>query len=101
MHLENAPVRTFFRACADVIATSRHLLPRDLASKPRCESRSGRIAGKHVEALTRSESMMDDGGEAASTLHTLTTTLTSTTDDRDGHQKGVVTFPSGKSSVHP
>lgn len=80
MHLENAPVRTFFRTCADVITTSRHLLPRDLASR---ESRSGRIVGKHVEALTRSESMMDNDDKAASTLYTLTTTLASTSDDRD------------------
>jgi hypothetical protein len=83
MQLENAPVRTFFRACADVITTCRHILPRELASKPRCESRSGRIVSKHVEALTRSESMMDDDSEATSTLYTLTTTLTSTVDDRD------------------
>ncbi len=37
---------------------SRHLatfMPRDLASKPHCESSSGRIFGKHVETLTRSE----------------------------------------------
>jgi hypothetical protein len=80
MHLETAPVRTFFRAFADVITTSCHLLPRDLASR---ESRSGRIVGKHVEALTRSESMMDDDDEAASTLYMVSTTLTSTNDDRD------------------
>jgi hypothetical protein len=80
MHLENAPVRTFFRVCADVITTSRHLSPRDLAFR---ESRSGRIVGKHVEALTGSGSMIDDDDdEAASTLHTLTTTSTSINDDR-------------------
>ena len=48
--------QSLLQACADVIATSRHLSPRDLASTPRCESRSGRIVGKHVEALTRSAS---------------------------------------------
>jgi len=100
MLLEKAPVRTFFRTYADVITTSRHLLPRDLASQPHCESRSGRIVGKHVEALTRSESTMDDDGEAASTLYTLTTTLTSTSDDRDDQQKGAIAFhPGSQASI--
>lgn len=74
---------------ADVITTSRHLSPRDLALKPCRESRSGTIVGKHVEALTRSESMMGNDGEAAEHQRALTTRLTSTTDDRDDHPKGL------------
>ena len=81
---DNAPIKTFFRASSDVITASRHLLPRNLTQQPRCESRSGRIVGKHVGALTRSESMMVNDGE----YPTLTTSLTSTTDDRDEYQGG-------------